>query len=55
MGTAITSPVNNGEYAEHPPQQFQFDDGITDEIVTDRRHSECFVPVQQPRKRSVAA
>lgn len=51
MGTTITKPVINGPYDE-PRQHFKFDnDGITDEIVTGRRRSECFVSVPQTKKR----
>jgi type III restriction enzyme len=37
---------------EEPQHHFRFsEDGITDEIVSDRRRSEYFVPVPQPKKK----
>jgi len=47
----IENPVLNSPY-EEPTRHFRFDEeGITDEIVGERRVSSYFVPIAQPRKR----
>ncbi len=47
----IENPVLNSPY-EEPSRHFKFDDeGITDEVVGERRVSSYFVPIAQPRKR----
>ncbi len=47
----IENPVLNSPYAE-PMRHFRFaDDGITDEIVPERRKSSYFVPIPSARKK----
>ncbi len=47
----IENPVINSPFDE-PKRHFRFgDDGITDEIVEQRRVSSYFIPVAQPKKR----
>ena len=47
----IENPVLNSPY-EEPKRHWKFgDDGITDEIVEQRRISSYFVPIPKPRKR----
>ncbi len=49
--SVIENPVLNSPFAE-PARHFRFDDeGITDEIVAERRRSEYFVPIARPRKK----
>jgi type III restriction enzyme len=44
----IENPVINSPFQE-PDQHFKFtDEGITDEIIDDRRSSSYFVPIAQP-------
>ena len=51
----IENPVLNSPYAE-PTRHFRFDDeGITNEVVEERRVSSYFVPVAKPRKRALPA
>lgn len=48
----IDNPIINSPY-EEPARHFRFDeDGITDEILEQRRNSAYFVPVPMPRKKS---
>ena len=50
--TVIENPVINSPF-EEPRRHFRFDDeGITDEIVNQRRDSCYFVPIAQPRKKT---
>jgi len=50
----IENPVINSPFGE-PERHFRFDDdGITDEIVEERRQSAYFVPIAQPRKKGKA-
>jgi type III restriction enzyme len=47
----IENPVLNSPFGE-PTRHFRFDDeGITDDIVDERRISSYFVPIAQPRKK----
>ena len=47
----IENPVINSPFAK-PTRHFRFDDdGITDEIVPQRRSSAYFIPIAQPRKK----
>ncbi len=47
----IENPILNSPYAE-PTRHFRFsDEGITNEIVGERRVSSYFVPIAQPRKK----
>ena len=47
----IENPIINSPFNE-PGRHFRFtDDGITNEIVEDRRVSSYFVPIAQPRKK----
>src|SRR5690348_5682479 len=47
----IENPVINSPY-EEPKRHYRFtEDGITDEIVEERRLSTYFVPIPRPRKR----
>jgi len=47
----ITNPIINSPF-EEPVRHFRFDDeGITDDIVVERRPSSYFVPIAQPKKR----
>ena len=47
----IENPILNSPFAE-PTRHFQFsDEGITDEIVNERRISSYFVPIAQPKKK----
>src|SRR5215207_1734106 len=47
----IENPVINSPFAE-PGRHFRFDDdGITDDIVSDRRPSSYFIPIAKPKKR----
>jgi type III restriction enzyme len=48
----IENPVINSPF-EEPRRHFRFDDdGITDEIVSERRPSSYFIPIAKPRKKS---
>jgi len=48
----IENPVLNSPF-EEPKRHFRFtEDGITDEIVEERRISQYFVPIPQPKKKS---
>ncbi len=48
----IENPILNSPYRE-PTRHFKFsEDGITDQIVEDRRTSSYFVPIPQPKKKS---
>ncbi len=48
----IENPVINSPFAE-PRRHYRFDDdGITDDIVCDRRPSSYFIPIARPRKKS---
>ncbi len=47
----IENPILNSPFAE-PTRHFRFtDDGITDEIVEERRLAGYFIPIPQPKKR----
>ena len=47
----IENPILNSPYDE-PKRHFRFtDEGITNEIVEERRISSYFVPIARPRKR----
>ena len=47
----IENPILNSPF-EEPTRHFRFDDeGITDDIVDERRVSSYFVPIAQPRKK----
>ena len=47
----IENPIINSPFAE-PQRHFRFnDDGITDEIVEERRLSSYFVPIARPKKK----
>ena len=49
--TVIENPIINSPYLE-PTRHFKFsDEGITNEIVEERRKSSYFVPIAQPRKK----
>ena len=48
----IENPVLNSPF-EEPKRHFKFtEDGITDEIIEERRISQYFVPIPQPKKKS---
>ena len=48
----IENPVLNSPFGE-PKRHFKFtEDGITDEIIEERRISQYFVPIPQPKKKS---
>ena len=48
----IENPVLNSPF-EEPKRHFKFtEDGITDEIIEERRISQYFVPIPRPKKRS---
>ena len=48
----IENPVLNSPF-EEPKRHFRFtEDGITDEIIEERRISQYFVPIPQPKKKS---
>jgi len=48
----IEDPVLNSPF-EEPKRHFKFtEDGITDEIIEERRISQYFVPIPQPKKKS---
>ena len=48
----IENPVINSPF-EEPKRHFRFDDeGITDEIVPDRRPSSYFIPIAAPKKKA---
>ncbi len=48
----IENPILNSPFAE-PTRHFRFsDEGITDEVVNERRISSYFVPIAQPKKKS---
>lgn len=48
----IQNPIINSPFAE-PERHFRFDDeGITNQIVAERRISAYFVPIAQPKKKS---
>lgn len=47
----IENPVINSPF-EEPKRHFHFsDEGITNEVISDRRVSSYFIPIPQPRKR----
>ncbi len=47
----IENPIINFPY-EEPKHHFRFsDDGITNEIINDRRASSYFVPIAKPKKK----
>ncbi|HEV3025626.1 MAG TPA: DEAD/DEAH box helicase family protein, partial [Pirellulales bacterium] len=49
--TAIENPILNSPF-EEPRRHFRFDEnGITDQIVAERRASSYFIPIAQPRKK----
>lgn len=51
--TNIDNPIINSPF-EEPKRQFQFtEDGITNEIIENRRNSAYFIPIPKPRKRGV--
>jgi len=48
----IENPVINSPFSE-PTRHFRFnDDGITNEIIAERRESACFVPIPRPKKKN---
>lgn len=48
----IPNPIINSPF-EEPRRHFQFDEeGITDQIVEQRRKSSYFVPIAQPKKQA---
>lgn len=48
----IENPTINSPF-EEPKRHFRFsDEGITDEIVEDRRDSSYFIPIARPKKKS---
>ena len=48
----IENPVLNSPF-EEPKRHFKFtEDGITDEVIEERRISQYFVPIPRPKKRS---
>jgi type III restriction enzyme len=48
----INNPIINSPFDE-PRRHYRFDeDGITDDIVPERRISAYFVPIAQPKKKS---
>jgi len=50
--TVIENPILNSPYGE-PNRHFKFaDDGITNEVLEERRPSSYFMPIAKPRKRS---
>jgi len=50
--TVIENPVINSAFKE-PTRHFKFsDEGITDEILDDRRPSSYFVPIARPKKKN---
>lgn len=52
--TVIENPILNSPYRE-PTRHFQFDeDGITNTIVDERRHSTYFIPIPKPKKKVAA-
>ena len=49
--TVIENPILNSPFVE-PVRHFRFsDDGITDEVVDERRISAYFVPIAKPKKK----
>jgi type III restriction enzyme len=49
--TVIENPVINSPFTE-PARHFRFtDEGITDEIVEERRRSSYFIPIARPKKK----
>lgn len=51
MTVAIENPILNAAFTE-PTRHFKFDDdGITDEVVDERRPSSYFVPIAAAKKR----
>jgi len=50
--TVIENPVINSAFKE-PTRHFKFsDEGITDEILDDRRPSSYFVPIARPKRKT---
>src|SRR5690606_16724970 len=48
----IENPIINSPFAE-PARHFRFDDdGITDQIVCERRSSSYFIPIAKPKRKS---
>ena len=53
MADLIENPIINSPF-EEPKRHFRFDDnGITDEIVPGRRRSTYFIPIAQPKLKTV--
>ncbi len=51
MPTVIDNPILNSPFRE-PTRHFRFDeDGITSEIVDERRRSTYFIPIPQPKSK----
>ena len=51
MATVIDNPILNRPFRE-PTRHFRFDeDGITSEIVDERRRSTYFIPIPQPKRK----
>jgi type III restriction enzyme len=47
----IDNPILNSPFRE-PTRHFKFDDqGITNEVMAERRRSGYFIPIAQPRKK----
>jgi len=54
LPTVIENPILNSPYRE-PTRHFRFDeDGITSEIVDERRRSTYFIPIPKPKKKVAA-
>ena len=52
MPVVIDNPILNAPF-EEPRKHFQFgDEGITNEVVDERRRSSYFIPIACPRSRS---
>ncbi len=52
MPVVIDNPILNAPF-EEPKRHFQFgDEGITNEVVDERRRSSYFIPIARPRSRS---
>jgi len=50
-GTRIETPILNGPFTK-PSRHYRFDDdGITDEVVDQRRRSEYFMPIPGSKKK----
>lgn len=48
----IENPILNSPF-EEPKRHFRFtEEGVTDEVIEERRVSSCFIPIPRPNKKN---